>query len=73
MATRAENLSTALDQMAARLAELDAVPIATRVYITYSIDGISYDWNGYRNLLVDAMAKMFPLIQYAGGPFDVWS
>lgn len=73
MATTAEYLTTARDNAAARLAELDTVAVSSRARMSYSVDGRSFDWNAYRAALVAEIKELNVLIQQAGGPFDVWS
>lgn len=79
MPTRQENLITTVDQAAARLAELDSESIADRINATYTApDGHTYDWNGYRNYLMETITRLSTAragesspVQQAGGPFTV--
>lgn len=38
-----------------RLVELDSVPVEERARMTYSLGSINYDWNGYRQALLDML------------------
>lgn len=66
MATRAQNLQTALNQMAERLVEVTASP-----QMTYSVDGKSYDKNGYINLLINDMKPLEDALARASGPYEI--
>lgn len=68
MATRQENLQTALDEIAERLAE-----ITTSSKPSYSIDGESISWNEYRSGLIMDMIELEKALQRASGPFEVRS
>lgn len=68
MATRAENLSTSLDNIAAQLADMTANPKPT-----YSIDGKSVSWGEHFRNLQDAYEKLSALRQIADGPIEVRS
>ena len=71
MATAADYLTTARDNAAQRLSELDTVAVTTRVRMSYSIDGVSYDWNGYRAALINQVKELNSLIQQSDAPFEV--
>lgn len=43
-----DNLLAAWEASAARLAEVDAVPLTQRARMTYTDGGQSYGWNEYR-------------------------
>lgn len=72
MATAADYLTTARDNAARRLSELDTVPVDQRARFTHTTSqGVAYDWNGYRQALVNEIEKLQVLIQQVGGPFTV--
>lgn len=79
MATYQENLITTVEAAAARLAELDALSIDDRLNATYTApDGHTYDYNGYRSLLLDTIIRLATApagsssaIQQAGDPFTI--
>lgn len=66
MATRAENIQTALDNVAARLAEMTVAPKPN-----YSIDGRNYSWQSLFDSLVKNQLELEEALQRAGGPFEV--
>ena len=68
MATALENLITARDNVAARLAEVTA-----SLKPTYTVDGESYSWESYQAMLTDQLAKLNALIQQQSGPWEVRS
>ena len=68
MATRAENLQTALDGIAAKLADMSANPKPD-----YSVDGESYSWAGLFQMLVAQQKELEQALQRASGPFEVRS
>lgn len=68
MATRAENLQTALDNIAARLAEMTVNPKPD-----YSVDGESYSWAGLFQMLTAQQTELEKALQRASGPFEVRS
>lgn len=86
MATAAANLAAAqasiaesAANVAARLAELDAAPLADRsAKLNYSEGGVMYNWNDYRASLLaqlDSLGKrieeMAIAAQIINGPFTV--
>lgn len=75
MPTAAENLTTALENASARLAELDAVPITDRAKMTYKDGDQSYGWNEFRAALVAQVKELTDLIGKVRivtlGPFNV--
>ena len=70
MATRAENLQTSLDRMAARLVDCLENPKPT-----YSVDGESYSWESYQAFLINSMEALEKALQRAdsGGAWEVRS
>jgi len=68
MATRAENLQTALDGIAAKLADMSANPKPD-----YSVDGESYSWAGLFQMLTAQQKELEQALQRANGPFEVRS
>lgn len=66
MATRAENLQTALDNVTARIAEMTVAPKPN-----YSIDGRSYSWESLFNSLLASQEKLRQELQNVDGPFEV--
>lgn len=80
MATRQENLSTAADQIAARIAELDTVPLTERARMSYTdTNGRQLGWTEYRAALTAQLtalqsgtASQPSLIQQAGAPFTIY-
>lgn len=68
MATRADNLQTALDNIAARLADVTANPKPS-----YSVDGESVSWTEYFNALTQQQLALEQALQRANGPFEVRS
>lgn len=79
MATRQENLTTTADQIAARLVEMDAVPLTERARMSYTdTNGRSLGWNEYRAALVAELKELTSapaggssMIQQAGAPFTI--
>lgn len=80
MATRRANVSGSADQLAARLAELDALPLTERARLTFTDDnGRSFGWNEYRASVLSAYEKITSapaggssLEQQAQGPFTFY-
>ena len=68
MATRAENLQTALNQIAVLLVELTVDPKPD-----YSVDGKSYSWSSYYSMLVDKQEALQKALVNAGGPYEISS
>lgn len=66
MATRKENLQTALDRCTAALADLYTNPRPD-----YSIDGRSYSWSALRKSLLEEQMQLEEALQRADGPFEV--
>lgn len=64
MATYLENLATARDNFAAKLAEISASPKPS-----YSIDGQSVSWTEYYKFLSDQVDKVNEQIN-SGEPFE---
>lgn len=60
MATYLENLTTARDNIAARLAEITAQPKPS-----YDVDGQRVEWNDYFKALTDQLAKLTETINGA--------
>lgn len=60
MATYLENLTTARDNIAARLAEITAQPKPS-----YDVDGQRVEWNDYFKALTDQMDKLTTAINGA--------
>lgn len=78
MPTPLENLQAQYANAAARLAEMDAVPLDSRARMTYTDAGQSYDWNAYRAALqktIDSYATQVEALlkaqQMIAGPFSV--
>lgn len=63
MATVLENLETARDSIAAKIAEIAANPKPS-----YSIDGQTFDWPGYMRLLTEQLEAVDNLINRFSGP-----
>jgi len=68
VATRAQNLDTAIDNIAARLAEMSANPKPN-----YSLDGESYSWSELFSMLSTKMEGLEKARQRADGPFEIRS
>lgn len=68
MATRAENLQTALNQIALRIAEVTAEKKPS-----YSVDGESVSWETYLATLIDKQEALEKALARASGPFEVRS
>lgn len=68
MATAAENIQTAIDALAAKIATLYADPKPN-----YNIDGQSLDWNQYRDSLNKQMSDLLDLRMKIASPFEVRS
>jgi hypothetical protein len=66
MATALDNLTAAYNNVAANLAAITASPKPT-----YSLDGETYDWNQYFQLLTQQMLTLEEAIQRAAGPFEI--
>lgn len=66
MATRKENIKTALDNIAARIAEMSVAPKPN-----YSIDGRSYSWNQLFESLIKMQHDLLVADQEADGPFEI--
>ena len=62
MPTLLENLQTARDNMAARLAEITASPKPS-----YSIDGQAFSWTEYMKFLLDGIRALDEQIAASGG------
>lgn len=72
MATAAYYLTTARDNAAQRLSELDTVPVDKRARFTHTTSqGVTYDWNGYRAALISELKELNALILQNAGPFEV--
>lgn len=68
IATRADLLTTAINNIAQRLADITANPKPT-----YTEDGASYDWAGYFAMLTDKQLALEQALQRCDGPFEVRS
>lgn len=68
MATPAQNLTTAYESLAAKLAEVMADPKPS-----YSVDGVSLDWGAYYRMLTEQMKAVREALLLANGPFEVTS
>lgn len=66
MATRAQNLDTALDNAAANLAAITASPKPT-----YTIDGETYQWGELYELYTSQLEALEKARQRADGPWLV--
>ncbi len=66
MATRAQNLDTALDNVAAQLALITANPKPT-----YTVDGESVSWTEHFTALLEQQENLEKARQRADGPFEV--
>lgn len=66
MATDAENIATIKSNLLTALATESASPKPS-----YSIDGQSVDWNGYRAALLKQIADCNALLASTAGPFEV--
>ena len=64
--TRKENIQTALDNIAARIAEMTVAPKPN-----YSIDGRSYSWGSLFDSLIAQQEKLEEALQRVDGPFEV--
>ena len=74
MPTARQNATAGLENALARLAELDAEPVTSRVRMTYRDADQEYGWNEYRRALldqIDAYQKILESVQIAEGPFEV--
>jgi hypothetical protein len=71
MATVLENLESVYAQVAAELAFVNAV--TTNPKPTYTIDGETWNWTEYRQMLMDRLATLKRAIQDEGGPYIVMS
>lgn len=68
MATELENLQTVRDQLVARLIEVTATRNPN-----YSVDGESYSWESYTEMLTRQIDMIEKHMQRAEGPFEVRS
>lgn len=66
MATDAENIATIRSNLLTKLATESANPKPS-----YSIDGQSVDWNGYRAALMKQIADLNAMAAQVNGPFEV--
>lgn len=66
MATRQQNIQTALDNISARIAEMTVAPKPN-----YSIDGRSYSWQSLFDSLIKQQEALLLALQQADGPFEV--
>jgi hypothetical protein len=66
MATLAQNLATAREQIAARIVDITATPKPD-----YSIDGESISWGAYLTQLTQQLEALDKAIQRSDGPFEV--
>lgn len=65
MATRLENLNTALDNIAQQMADITANPLPN-----YAVDGQQVSWADMFQNLLDAQASLQEQISITEGPFD---
>lgn len=65
MATYIENLTTARDNFAAKLAAISTSPKPT-----YTIDGQTVSWNDYYRMLMDGINSLNEQLA-AGEPFEI--
>ena len=65
MATNAENIATIKANLLTALATESASPKPS-----YSVDGQSVDWNGYRASLLAQIASLNALLSTEAGPFE---
>lgn len=68
MATYAQNLETARNNVAAALAEITANPKPD-----YSVDGESYSWASYFQMLTTQLEALNKQLAAASGPYEVRS
>lgn len=66
MATRAENLTTALNNVAVLIRDLTADPKPD-----YSVDGKSYSWSSYLSMLLSQQKALEDALARATGPYEV--
>lgn len=66
MATRQQNLTTALDNLAAILVEITADPKPS-----YEIDGQKVLWTEYQKMILEQMETLQALETTSSGPFEV--
>ncbi len=66
MASEADNLATALANVAEKLAEMTANP-----RVSYSIDGQSVSWGDYFNSLTKLRNDLKAALVNAQGPFEI--
>jgi hypothetical protein len=64
--TAAENLQTAYDNVARLIAEITEDPKPD-----YSLDGESYSWGAYLDMLTRQLETLQKQLQRASGPFEV--
>lgn len=68
MATYADNLLTARNNIAAKIAAMSADPKPN-----YSVDGVSYSWNELFTSLSGQLEKINAQLQMADGGFEIRS
>lgn len=68
MATEAENIRTALDNVARQLAEMTVDPKPS-----YSENGRSVSWGEHFNNLMTAQEKLLLALRKAEGPFTIFT
>lgn len=68
MATRATNLSTALDSVCKQIRD-----VTERPKPNYSVDGESYSWSDHLKNLLEMEKQLRMAIQREGGAFEVRS
>ncbi len=68
MSTRAQNLDQAIDNLAAVLAQVTASPKPT-----YTVDGETYQWMEYVQMLMTQTKGLEQMRQRADGAFEVRS
>ena len=68
-----DSLAAARDNLAQLIADQTAAWVAAGCPPTLSVDGESYDWNGWLDAKTAALDKLTDLIRRASGPFIVRS
>lgn len=73
MATVAENLATIKANWVALLATESAYQVANGPKPSYSLDGVSYQWDAWRQNVSDRIEALNKAIQMEDGAFEVRS
>jgi len=71
MATVADNLNTIKANFMALLATETAYQVANGPKPTYSLDGESYQWDSWRQAMLDKIETINKLIQMEDGAFEI--